>query len=63
MDHIKPLRLFELSQAETMGRGAPLNEEEKQHLRECDECQQVLQVFARQFTSQRLPHNKPKDAA
>jgi hypothetical protein len=63
MDHIKPLRLFDLSQAESLSSVASLNQEEKQHLRDCDECQHVLQVFARQFSPQRPPHDKPKDAA
>jgi hypothetical protein len=63
MDHIKPLRLFDLSQAESLNDVPLLSEEEKQHLRDCDECQHVLQVFARQFTRQRPPHDEPKDAA
>ena len=55
-DHIKPLRLFDLSQAES---GFQLSEEERQHLRGCEECQDILAVFARQFSKQRPPQDKP----
>ncbi len=49
-DHIKLLRLFDLSRVEARVSGFQLNEEEKQHLRGCEECQHVLEVFARQFS-------------
>ena len=61
-DHIKPLRLFDLSLAEVRQSGFELNSEEKQHLRGCEVCQHVLAVFARQF-SQKPPNDKPEDAA
>jgi hypothetical protein len=63
MDHIKPLRLFDLSQAEKRENGFQLNKEERQHLHECEECQQVLLVFARQFSKKRPPYDRPEDAA
>ena len=63
MDHIKPLRLFDLSQVETRESGVTMTNEEEQHLRECGECQHVLAVFARQFSKERPPHDKPGDAA
>ena len=55
-DHIKPLRLFDLSQAENDFR---LSEEERQHLHVCEECQDILAVFARQFSKQRPSKDKP----
>ena len=58
-DHIRPLRLFDLSQAEERQSGFQLSEEEQQHLRECEECQDILAVFARQFSKQRPPKDKP----
>ena len=62
-DHIKPLRLFDLSQAEVRHSGFELTSEEKQHLRGCEQCQQIVAVFARQFSKQKPPHDKPEDAA
>lgn len=53
MDHIKPLRLFDLSQADPKKPQSQLEQWEKDHLRECEECQQVLEVFARQFKPKR----------
>ena len=58
-DHIRPLRLFDLSQAEEDQSGFQLTEEEKQHLRNCEECQDILAVFARQFGKQRPPKDHP----
>jgi hypothetical protein len=37
-NHLKPLRLFDIGRAS----GFPLIEEEKKHLRECEECQRIL---------------------
>jgi hypothetical protein len=60
MEHIKPLRLFDLSQAESRKSNFRLEDWEKEHLRECDECQHIVEVFARQFTSERPPHDEKK---
>jgi len=48
-EHIKPLRLFELSQAQRWHRTGKLREAEEKHLRECQECERILEVFAREF--------------
>ena len=56
-EHIKPLRLFDLAR----NSGPQITEEETQHLRQCEECQRVLEVFARQF--HKPPIKKPEDAA
>ena len=53
-DHLRPIRLFDISQ----GQGKP-TDEERLHLRECEECQTVILIFARQFT----PKDKPEQAA
>ena len=47
--HIKPQRLFELSQKERWHLSGKFREGEEQHLRECDECERILEVFAREF--------------
>ena len=62
-EHIQPLRLFNLSQAQEAASGFQLNEDEKKHLHECEECQNVLEVFARQFSKTRPPKDRPGDAA
>ena len=62
-EHIQPLRLFNLSQAQEAASGFQLNEDEKNHLHECEECQNVLEVFARQFSKTRPPKDQPGDAA
>jgi hypothetical protein len=57
--HIKPIRLFDACQVES-GQGVfPFTEEEKQHLRTCAQCRQVLEVFARQFSKKK---SAPQDA-
>ena len=56
MIHIEPQRLFDLSQTDTQGLRFQLETWEKEHLRECDECQQLLQIFARQFNGKK-PQN------
>jgi len=43
-EHLKPLRLFDISRQS----GQPMTEQETQHLRACEECQRMLEVFARQ---------------
>jgi hypothetical protein len=59
-DHITPLRLFDIGRHS----GLSIAEEEKQHLRECTECQQIVEVFARQFEKPvRPPVRKDNDAA
>jgi len=50
-EHIKPLRLFDLSQADTQRRPIELEAWEKEHLQHCEECKHVLEVFTRQFKS------------
>jgi len=60
MDHIRTLRLFDLSQRD----GFQLNEKEREHFRTCEECQHVVEVFARQFNREKKElREKPKDAA
>jgi hypothetical protein len=49
MDHIKPLRLFDLVQAEVKKSNFRLDQPEQEHLQECKECQHVHEVFSRQF--------------
>ena len=62
-EHIQPLRLFNFSQAQETASGFQLSEDEKKHLHECEECQHVLEVFARQFSKKRPPKDQPGDAA
>jgi hypothetical protein len=62
-EHIKPLRLFNLSQAQEAASGFQLSGEEKEHLQKCEECQNVLEVFARQFSKTRPPKDRPWNAA
>ena len=61
-EHIQPLRLFDLS-AQEAASGFQLNQDEKKHFHECEECQSVLEVFARQFNKMRPPKDRPGDAA
>jgi hypothetical protein len=59
-DHIKPLRLFDIARDS----GSPTTDEEKTHLRECVECQHIIEVFARQFEKPLRPRTrKDNDAA
>ena len=62
-EHIKPLRLFDLSQVESRHTDFKLTSEEEEHFRRCAECQHVLSVFARQFSKDRPSNDKPGDAA
>jgi len=57
-DHLKPLRLFDLSQGKAKPSAA-----EMQHVYECEECKTVIAIFARQFTPQNQPKDKPGNAA
>ena len=58
--HIRPLRLFDLSQAEAPGSGFQLDEEEKRHFDQCEECQQIVEIFARQFSQHGAVTDKAK---
>jgi hypothetical protein len=55
--HLKPLRLFDLAR---YGQNQA-TDLEKAHLLACEECQPILEVFARQFS--KPTKEKPKDAA
>src|SRR6266850_2674183 len=46
MDHIKPERLFAFSLEEP---GFELDDQERDHLHQCDECQHIVEVFTRHF--------------
>ena len=60
MDHIQPLRLFDLARHSRF----EITEEERKHLRECEECERILEVFARQFEKPLRPsQHKKGDAA
>jgi hypothetical protein len=56
-EHPKTLRLFDLAR----NRGPQLTDKEGEHLRDCQECQWILEVFMRQFS--KPPKDKPKEAA
>jgi hypothetical protein len=59
-EHIKPLGLFDIARSS----GRPLNETENEHLRRCEACQRILEVFARQFgKAWKPPQDKAGDAA
>jgi hypothetical protein len=60
-EHIEPLRLLAIAQESGP---LPPNDAEREHLRQCEECQHLLEVFARQFTQPgRGPKDMPEDAA
>jgi len=44
-EHLQSLRLFDLA----WNGGSKITDEERKHLRECDECKVILELFARQF--------------
>ena len=48
-DHLKNLRLLNLSKAVTSGVGFRLPDWEQEHLTVCAECRGILHVFLRQF--------------
>ena len=50
MDHINSPRLFDLSQADAVKRSIQLDKYERQHLHDCEECQRMLEVLAREFS-------------
>jgi len=58
MDHIKPLRLFDLSQSDMRKKPFELESWEKEHLQQCEECQRVLEVFSRQFSQGKPSQDK-----
>jgi len=50
MNHINAPRLFDLSQGDTRERSIQPDRYERQHLHDCEECQRMLEVFAREFS-------------
>jgi hypothetical protein len=59
-EHIQPLRLFDLARQS----GNQSTGKENEHLRTCEECQRIVEVFARQFDKKWIGQkNKPEDAA
>ena len=57
-EHIKTLRLVDLSR----NSGSEATGEEQKHLRECEECQQVLASLAHEFSGQRQLYEKGNTA-
>jgi hypothetical protein len=57
-DHPKPIRLFDLSRDKVKP-----TVEERIHIRQCDECQTIIAIFARQFNSPKSSKDKPENAA
>ena len=58
--HVAPLRLFDLARQTRI----PPTLEEREHLRQCEECERILEVFARRFTKlEKESDGKPDDAA
>jgi hypothetical protein len=57
-DHVRPIRLFDISQ----GKGKP-SEAEREHVRNCGECQTVIAIFVRQFGSHDPSKDNPENAA
>jgi hypothetical protein len=59
-NHVALLRLFDLARQS----GPQLNKDEKEHVRKCEECQHIVESFARQFDKDWTPPcTKPVDAA
>jgi len=59
MDHIGPHRIFELSQLQPSEISVEMTEWEKEHLRQCEECQRILAILAREFDEHQPPHDRP----
>jgi len=59
MEHIRSPRIFELSQLEPPDNGAQMTDWEKEHLRQCEECQRILAILARAFDKYRPPNDRP----
>ena len=57
MNHIGPHRIFELSQIGTQEVSTQMTPEEKEHLRDCEECQRLLVIFANQFDDENPPYD------
>jgi hypothetical protein len=49
MDHLNIRRVFELTKPPLFTAGPDLTEEEKLHIRQCEECRDVLQAAGRPF--------------
>ena len=58
MEHIGNHRIFELSQLKPSENSKQMTEWEKEHLRQCEECQRILAILAREFDEQRPPHDR-----
>ena len=63
MDHIKPLRLFDLSRIAAAWSGKPITDEEQQHLCECEECANIVVIFTRQFSKETSPNDNKQGTA
>jgi hypothetical protein len=55
--HLEPIRLFEIAR----NRGARLSEKEGKYLHDCQECQPLIEVFARPFNKPQK--DEPENAA
>lgn len=62
MDHVNMLRLFDSSREDLQGK-FQLEEWELQHLKQCEECRHVQEVFMRQFTGVKKPASEKQTAA
>jgi hypothetical protein len=62
-NHIKPIRLFDFSQAKNRHLPFQFNDLEQSHFDKCRQCQNVLAAFTRMFREIKPPQNKPEDAA
>jgi hypothetical protein len=59
MDHIGPHRIFELSQLEPSQITVEMTKWEREHLRDCEQCQRILAIFAREFDKHNPPYDRP----
>lgn len=57
MIHIDSRRLYAISQLDRCEFSSQLTEEEKNHLQQCEECQRILAIFAREFDAESPPHD------
>ena len=53
-EHLKPLRLFDLARKSAL----ELTDEERGHYMNCEQCQRVYAVFARQFRKESTQKDK-----
>jgi hypothetical protein len=58
--HPKAIRLFDLARAQVRQRAFSLTDEETQHVGQCQECQDIIAVFARQFAEPTAADGKPR---